>query len=104
MPESCEILLLISLQKHLELKTRSGPNRPAAAIGGADLWDIWLLSSLTEEDWDNLLKLIDRLQMASESRSDLINGFDLANFTYLPNIRSHGHPKGLKIVLSNFVR
>ena len=33
--------------------------------------------------------------MASEARSDLTNGFVLANFTYLPNISSSGHPKGL---------
>ena len=36
-------------------RTRSGPNRPAAGIGGGDFsersnhWDIWLMSSLTED-------------------------------------------------------
>ena len=52
--------------------TRSGPKRPAAAIGGGDFWDIWLnwihFGSLTEEHPDffklirthGLLKLVVR--------------------------------------------
>ena len=42
--------------------------------------------------------------MASEARSDLINDFVLANFTYLTYISSPSHPIRLKSVLSNFVR
>ena len=42
--------------------------------------------------------------MESEARSDLINHIVLANFTYLPDIISPGHPIRPKSVLSNFVR
>ena len=42
--------------------------------------------------------------MASEARSDLINGYVLANFTHLPNIRSPGHPKWLQKLVLNFDR
>ena len=42
--------------------------------------------------------------MASEARSDLVNCFVLDNFTYLPNIRSPGHPIRLKSVLWYFLR
>ena len=87
--------------------TRTGPKIPAAGqLEGEIFWDLWINfgslweeNSLTEEHPD-FFKLILRgcfgLQKASEAKSDLTNGFFLANYHFL--LRYFGYLSLQKLV------
>ena len=82
-------------------QTRSGPNRPAAAIGGGMIFWLWefichacrFLMSIFQSSLSNDLGFL-KIMATLERYGDLIIGFLTFNMPYLPNIRSLGPPDG----------